>query len=127
MKQREYTQEQIVIMKILLRFEIYATHSDSIKREIKQIKEEYDIKEPYLTLRDYINKHCCGAYHTFHFTLANKKISINTIGDMLTDEWCNLYPLTDKFYVAEDSAKSQGSHCENYHCDHYLTLAPKED
>ena len=28
---------------------------------------------------------------------------------------------------AEDNSKSQGSNCENYHCDHYLTLEPKED
>ena len=44
-----------------------------------EIKEEYGIKEPYLTLREYINKHCFGAYHTFHFTIANKKLSIDKV------------------------------------------------
>lgn len=127
MKQRQYTKEQVEIMKVLSRFEFYATGNDNIKKEIKEIKEEYGIKEPYLTLREYINKHCFGAYHTFHFTICNKQLSIDTIGDMLTDEWCDLYPLTNKFYVVEDKTKSQGSHCENYHCDHYLTLEPKED
>ena len=121
MKQREYTKEQLTVMKVLSRFELYTHNDNLIQREIKHIKEDYGIKEPYLTLREYINKYCHGAYHTFHFILDNKEISIDTIGDMLTDEWCSLYPLTNKYYVADDNQKTQGANCENYHCDHYLT------
>ena len=127
MKQRKYTELQKEIMKVIARLGRYLDNSKYGKEEIEQIKKDYGIEEPYLTLRQYIRKNCHGAYHTFHFTLNNKKISINTIGDMLTDEWCSLYPLTEKFYVVADNSKSQGGNCENYHCDHYLTLAPKED
>ena len=98
-----------------------------LKGLIEQIKKDYNIKEPYLTLREYINSKCCGAYHTFHFTLKNVNVSIDTIGDMLTDELCSLYPLTNNFYVLEDETESNDGNCENYHCDHYLKLEPKED
>lgn len=127
MKQREYTPEQLTIMKVLARFERYTRACRGIEDEIKKIKKDYNIEEPYLTLREYICKHCFGVYHTFHFKLDNKDITINTLGDMLTDDWCELYPLTNKFYVVADSQDSQGSNCENYSCDHYLTLEPKED
>ena len=127
MKQRKYTEAQIEIMKVLERLGFYLDRSEYGKQEIEKIKKDYGIEEPYLTLRQYIMKKSFGAYHTFHFNLDNKNISIDTIGEMLTDEWCSLYPLTEKFYVADDKTASQGSNCENYHCDHYLTLAPKED
>ena len=127
MKQKEYTQEQITIMKVLSRFSCYGIYNKNIKQEIEQIKKEYDIKEPYFTLREYINIKCCGTYHTFYFILNGIEIFIDNIGDMLTDEYCSLYPLTAKYYVVNDEQKDNGGNCENYHCDHYLTLEIKED
>lgn len=127
MKQRQYTELQKEIMKVLGRLAPYIRNSTYGLEEIEQIRKDYNIKEPYLTLRQYIRQESHGAYHTFHFSLNNKQISINTIGDMLTDDWCSLYPLTEKFYVIGDRTNSQGGNCENYHCDHNLTLEPKED
>lgn len=131
MKQREYSEKQLVVMEIIGRLIYYLKDSPFGLAEIVKIKKDYGIKEPFETLRQYINNHCFGTYHIFHFTLNNKDISINTIGDMLTDEWCSLYPLTNKFYVVEDNRKEYGSkygsNCENSHIDHFLTLEPKED
>ena len=42
------------------------------KEEIEKIKKDYGIEEPYFTLRQYINSHGFGAYHTFFFELNNK-------------------------------------------------------
>ena len=125
MKQIQYTETQKVVMDIIDRLSRYV--KDVGKDEINQIMKDYGIKEPYLTLREYIMAHCHGAYHTFHFMLHRYEISINTLGDMLTDEWCSLYPLTDKYYVVNDKRRERGGNCENYHCDHYLTLEIKED
>lgn len=127
MKQRQYTELQKEILKVLERLAFYLDRSVNGLKEIQQIMKDYGIEEPRLTLREYINKYSCGAYHTFYFWLNDKEICIDTIGDMLTDELCSLYPLTNEFYVFTDNTKSYGSDCGNYHCDHYLVLAPKED
>ena len=126
MKQREYTELQKEITKVLGRLDRFVKDMRG-KEEITQIKKDYDIQPPYLTLREYIASNSCGAYHTFHFTLKDKKISIDNLGWLLTDELCVLYPLTKEFYVVRDKTKDNGGNCENYHCDHYLTLEPKED
>lgn len=125
MKQRQYTELQIEIMNVLERLSFYLNEKG--KREMALIRKDYDIKEPYLTLREYIDSHSCGSYHTFHFVLNGKKISLNNLGYMLDDELCVLYPLTKEFYVVEDNRKDNNGNCENYHCDHYLILKPKED
>lgn len=126
MKQRQYTETQKVVMEVIGRLFRYI-NKEYAKDELDQIKKDYGIKEPYLTLREYIMTHCCGAYHTFHFMLHRYEISIDTLGDMLTDEWCSLYPLTNKYYVVYDEQKSNCDNCDNYHCDHYLRLEIKED
>lgn len=127
MKQRQYSEKQLVAVEIIGRLIYYLEDNRSGMKEIENIKKDYKIKEPFETLRQYINNHCFGAYHTFYFTLNNKDISIETIGDMLTDEWCSLYPLTDKFYVVKDDRKEYGDNCENSLTEHYLSLEPKED
>ena len=126
MKQKQYTILQQEITKVLGRLNPYIT-SEYGKQEILKIKQDYDIEPPYLTLREYLMKNSYGSYHTFHFTLKDKKISICGLSSMLTDELCTLYPLTKEFYVVKDESKSNGGNVENYHCDHHLTLEPKED
>lgn len=125
MKQRQYSEVQLAVMEVIGRLTRYLSHNGL--EEIEWIRKDYKIEKPLLTLRQYINSHCSGSYHTFHFTLENKEIEIDTIGDMLTDDLCSLYPLTNKFYVVKVKIKQCGSDCENYHSDHYLTLEPKED
>lgn len=127
MKQREYSELQKEIMKVIGRLMIYLFNNHNAKVEIEQIKKDYHIEEPYLTLREYIGAKGCGAYHTFNFKLNGKNISIDTLGDMLTDEYCTLYPLTNQYYVVGDKTHGNGGNCENYHCTHYLQLEPKED
>lgn len=127
MKQREYTEKQKLVLDVIAKLCPYIDKSYVKKEYINMLKKEYGIEPPYLTLREHVEYACCGAYHTFHFTLNDKQISINDWYDMLTDELCALYPLTNRFYVVEDKMKDNGGNCENYHCDHYLTLEPKED
>lgn len=127
MKQRQYSEKQLLIMEIIGRLVYYLKDYHACMEEIESIKKDYGIKEPLETLRQYINNHSFGAYHTFHFKLNDKEISIDSIGDMLTDELCVLYPLTNKFYVVKDNRKEYGNNCENSHTDHFLILEPKED
>lgn len=127
MKQRQYSELQKEIMCVIQRLYRYVYPSASGLEEIKSIKKDYGIEEPYFTLRQYINSHGFGAYHTFHFKLNDKEISIDSIGDMLTDELCHLYKSTKEFYVVDDEIKSVGNNCENSHTDHFLILEPKED
>lgn len=123
MKQREYTKTQKIVINILLKLSSYG----GLGKLIKEIRNEYKIEDPYLTLRDYIRYHSRGAYHTFHFTLNNVEINIDDLLDMLTDELSPLYPLTKNYYVIEDIKEDNNGNVENYHCDHYLKLAIKED
>ena len=126
MKQREYTEKQKLVLEIIEKL-FPCSRDRRIEERINKVKREYGIEPPYLTLREYVEQNGCGAYHTFHFTLNGKKISIDGWWNMLTDELCSLFPLTAQFYVVEDKREDNGGDCENYHCDHYLQLEPKED
>ena len=95
--------------------------------EIEEIKKDFGIEPPYLTLRQYIETNCSGSYHTFWFIINGQRIGVTDLGDFLTDEYCHLFAETNKYYVAKDDTKDNGGDCENYHCDHTLTLEPKED
>ncbi len=127
MKQREYTEKQKLVLEVITRLTPCINKNHASEKYINILKEEYGIEPPYLTLREYVYRNGCGAYHTFHFTLNDKELSIDGWWEMLTDELCVLFPLTNQFYVVEDKRKDNGGNCENYHCDHYLTLEPKED
>ena len=127
MKQREYNEMQVAIMKVLGRLSVYLSGDKLAMKEIEKIKKDYHIEEPYFTLREYLFQHSIGSYHTFHFTLNGQRISIDSIGGMLTDDYCTLYPLTKHYYVVNDVKSDNGGNCENYHCNHYLHLSPKED
>lgn len=102
-----------------------------IKGEYEQarniIMNHYNIPKPYLTLKQYIEKHGCGAYHTFEFVLDGHYVQISDIYDFLTDNYAPLYPLTSKFYVVKDERKDNKGNVETYHCFHKLNLEPKED
>ena len=128
MKQREYTDLQLIVMEILGRIGQYrSAQNASIQEEMEKIKKDYGIKPPYLTLRQYIEINSSGSYNTFHFELNNKKIAVDSLNGFLTDELCYLFGQTNRYYVTQVETKSNGGDCENYHCDHYLTLEPKED
>ena len=129
MKQRQYTELQLTIMDILGRIQHHLSENEDryAIEEIEKIKKDFGIKPPYLTLRDYININYVGSYHTFWFFINGQEIVINNLGDFLNDKWCHLFTETNKYYVVKDERKDNGGNCENYHCDHYLTLEPKED
>lgn len=129
MKQRQYTELQNEIRKVIDRLSNYLPlqTNKSAREEVAKILQDYDIKPPYMTLREYIKRVSCGVYHTFHFNLEGKEVCINHTQDMLTDELCTLYPLTNKYYVSNDEETKErfGGIDERTH--HYLTLAPKDD
>lgn len=129
MKQREYTEIQKVVIDVMDQFakDTMFINIHQYKKICEKIKKKYDIKDPYLTLREYIELHSHGSYHTFKFALKGKIIIIDCISDMLTDELSTFYPLTKEYYVYDDLQKDNNGNCENYHCDHYLLLLPKED
>lgn len=133
MKQRQYSEKQSIVLDVIklfseevLKRDKYGEYREFVK-VIEAIKEKYGIKPPYLTLRQYIKHSSLGAYHTFKFKLCGREVCIDSINDMLSDEYCDLYIHTKDYYVIEDKQVDNGGNCENYHCDHYLVLELKED
>jgi len=126
MKQIKYTPKQKMVIKI---FDLVARHipASRVSNAFKDVKSFYHIPDPLLTLRDYILAKGYGAYHTFHFNLNGKDISVSCIDEFLTDDLCAYYAFTKNYYVTRDQQKDNEGDCENYHCDHYLTLEEKED
>jgi hypothetical protein len=94
-----------------------------LKDIIDKIEIQYDIKPQYPTLREYLKKHSCGAYHTFIFEIdinfTPTKVSV--IDDADFEHYYNPRFL-GMYYVVNDEKKSNGGNCENYDCKHYLTL-----
>lgn len=132
MKQIEYTEKQLVVLEVLKEVDKLFKPSDyyDFKKaeyfsKIQKIKKIFGIQEKFLTLRQYINKNSCGAYHSFYFSIKGLKVS--NICDV--DDFERLYnsSLLDQFYVLKDTTKEFGSNCENYCCEHYLELVLKED
>lgn len=129
MKQREYTEKQILVMEIIGRLAPHLSRceNESAFKEIEKIKKDFGILPPHLTLRQYIETKCGGSYHTFWFTINGQEIVVGDLGGFLTDEYCHLFAETNNYYVVKDERKDNGGDATNYHCDHYLTLEPKED
>lgn len=136
MKQIKYTEEQLQVLKFIdVFFDVWQSkrvqnlYYTENKAQIiaNEIKKRYGIKEKYPTLREYINKHSCGAYHDFIFSFYNgaTKINVNVIG--VDDfERCYNSKILDEYFVLGDSQKSYGCNCENYSCEHYLKIERKE-
>lgn len=133
MNQIKYTEKQLLVLEILNEFdkafkqdyEAYEFERKKYFDKIQKIKELYGIKEKFLTLREYLEKHSCGSYHEFHFSIDGRNVSdINGVGDF--ERFYNPN-LLDKYYVLSDETESFGSTCENYHCDHHLKLVAKDD
>jgi len=82
----------------------------------------------YPTLREYLNQHESGAYHTFVFIMPyyNDRISVKVDGVW---DFEKIYQpkLLDMFYVISDNATDNGGNCENYNCTHKLELKMIED
>ena len=117
MKQKSYSEVQKVVIDILNRLSVLHFTAAGNKI-IEEIREKYNIEEPYLTIREYIKKHDFE-HNPFHFKINNKEIIINSLEDMLTDELCFYYPLTKEYYVVE---------AEFINNDYYLLkVEPKED
>lgn len=129
MKQRQYTELQLAIIKVLGRvaYHLSKFENKAAFKEIEKIKKDFGIEPPHLTLREYINANCSGSYHTFWFTINGQTIWVTDLGDFLNDEWCHLFTETNNYYVVKDEKKDNGGDVTNYHCDHHLTLEPKED
>lgn len=129
MKQKQYTELQLAIIKVLGRIGQHLSRFEDKAAfgEIEKIKKDFGIEPPCLTLREYINTNCSGSYHTFWFFIEGQEITITDLGGFLTDKWCHLFAETNKYYVVKDERKDNGGDFCSYHCDHYLTLEPKED
>ena len=94
-----------------------------LKDIIDKIEIQYDIKPKYLTLREYLKKYSCGAYHNFIFDInydgQSIKVNVISIDDFL--RYFNV-KILDIYYVVKDEKKDNGAGCDQYQCDHYLTL-----
>ena len=129
MKQRQYTELQLAIIKVLGRvaYHLSKFENKTAFEEIEKIKKDFGIEPPHLTLREYIDANCCGSYHTFWFFIKGQEITITDLSGFLNDKLCHLFTETNNYYVVKDERKDNGGDATNYHCDHYLTLEPKED
>lgn len=73
----------------------------------------------YITLREYINKKENGAYHSFIFDVGSIHVKVINVSEF---EMFYNKDILDRFYVVADNEKSYGDNCENYSCEHNLTL-----
>lgn len=132
MKQIEYTEKQLLVLEILEKIDkvmkprenAYDFEKLQYFNKISEIKKAYGIVEKYQTLREFIDKNSCGAYHHFNFTIDNLKIRVCDVHDF---ERLYNSSLLDKYYVLFDKTETYGSNCENYDCEHNLELVIKED
>ena len=94
----------------------------------KALREMLGIKDPYLTLRKYVEEHSFGSYHRFYCKLPIENAVVDaSFQDIGTFIYSYGESHLDRFYVVDDKQESNGGDCTNYQCNHYLTLELKED
>lgn len=130
MKQIEYNEKQKEIIEILEPFWELIKYKlmnrgdiQEVKQVVKNIEKKYGIQRKYQTLREYMNEHAIGAYHSFIFKIG--KVEVNVIGVSDFELYYNSKWL-DRFFVIEDIQNDNGGNCENYECKHYLKIAEVE-
>jgi hypothetical protein len=96
-----------------------------VKHYLNELKKKYDVKTKYPTLREYINDHSSGAYHSFNFDIG-RTLSANVIDCEEFERYFNP-ALLDKYVVVGDNKKDNGGNCENYECNHYLVIKEIEE
>ena len=127
MKQVEYTEKQKLVLELLN--DVITAYEPDTRYDFQRAKllsvrqailKKYDIKERFLTLKEFIKKHESGAYNHFIFTICDE-IRIDVIG---ISEYIKYYVTDwlDRYYVV--NYKKNGG---NEGTDYILELAPKED
>ena len=101
----------------------YVITRSGLKDIIDKIEIQYEIKPKYLTLREYLEKNSCGAYHSFIFDIKydSQSIKVNVVSTKEFSRYFN-ESFLDIYYVVKDDKKDNGAGCDQYQCDHYLTL-----
>ena len=132
MKQIEYTEKQLLVLEILEKVEKFFNPTDNAydfqkeeyRKNIKQIKDFYGIKEKHLTLREYIKKIECGVYHEFKFRIKGHVMCVCNVA-----EFESVYnaALLDAYYVINDDRKNGYNTGAYSTCIHELQLVPKDD
>lgn len=126
MKQIEYTEKQKIVLEVLEQVDkefkpdkfAMGFQRQEYFDKINRIKLFFDIREKYLTLREYISKKSCGAYHYFIFDIDN--IGFKTTSVDKFEQYHNP-KLLDKYYVVSDQT---GELIGNIH-NHHLELVKK--
>lgn len=98
---------------------------ETMEQHLNVLKKKYDLKPKYPTLREYINEHSSGAYHSFNFDIG-RTLSANVIDCKEFERYFNP-ALLDKYVVVGDNQKDNGGDCENYECNHYLVIKEIEE
>lgn len=132
MKQTEYTEKQKEIIELIKPFKDLIKNKDSyengwksdIQKIVKSIENNYGIQPHYLTLREYLNEHSCGAYHKFIFKIFHNEINVINVEDF---ESLYKSELLDKYFVVDDKQESHVGDCCSYECKHYLKLEEREE
>jgi hypothetical protein len=96
-----------------------------VNHYLNELKKKYDVKTKFPTLREYINEHSSGAYHSFNFDIG-RTLSANVIDCEEFERYFNP-ALLDKYVVVGDNKKDNGGNCENYECNHYLVIKEIEE
>jgi len=123
----DYLEEKLDYIKINRELRTYSVR-DLIKEmahHLDELKKKYELKPKYPTLREYINEHSSGAYHSFNFDIG-RTLSANVIDCEEFERYFNP-ALLDKYVVVGDNQKDNGGDCENYECNHYLVIKEIEE
>ena len=93
--------------------------NNTLANIVKTYEEKYDLVTPKPTLREYINANARGAYHNFIFTIGSNKFNVINCDEFV--EYGNA-KLLDMFLVYDDDMRDNCGGCDQYLCNHYLTI-----